>query len=187
LIVVASRHAGDPGSPGQAGPGHGEAKRRGDGEEVRLRGRLLQGYGLLVAEAQTTALVTLRRALFLKYGQGSKQNILSFFSLLSLFVLLNKKKRVYCDTATVLDTIRHAHAENVSIHYTAEMYSIVRCAMLCSLYLIEFSELRNERNTSKTFDSSLQIYTGVKIISLLLSDSYLSSFTRNISGTEMVS
>lgn len=46
----ASRHAGDTGCPRPAGLGYGEAIGRRGGQEVRLRGGLLQGHRVLVAE-----------------------------------------------------------------------------------------------------------------------------------------
>lgn len=48
--LPASRHAGDPSRAGPPRPGYGEAIRRGGGQEVRLRGGLLQGHRVLVAE-----------------------------------------------------------------------------------------------------------------------------------------
>ena len=48
LSTSAPGHAGDAGGVGPAGPGHGEAQRRGPSQEVRLRGRVLQWYNLFI-------------------------------------------------------------------------------------------------------------------------------------------
>lgn len=60
VFIAASRHSGDAGCAGQAGPGHGQAERRGVGTEVRLRRRLLPRHAILVAKNEASALVPLR-------------------------------------------------------------------------------------------------------------------------------
>lgn len=60
VFIAASRHSGDAGCAGQAGPGHGQAERRGVGTKVRLRRRLLPRHVILVAKNEASALVPLR-------------------------------------------------------------------------------------------------------------------------------
>ena len=70
LHLLASGHPADADCAGATRPGHGEADGGGDGQEVRLRGRLLLGLHLVVAEDQAQDMVHLRRALLLLAGQG---------------------------------------------------------------------------------------------------------------------
>ena len=72
LHLLVSGHPADADRAGAARPGHGEADGGGDGQKVRLRGRLLLGLHLVVAEDQAQDMVHLRRAILILTRQGTE-------------------------------------------------------------------------------------------------------------------
>lgn len=71
--LAAPGHAGNADGPRQVGPRHRETYRGGTGEEIRLRGGVLRGDPHVVAEAQASDVVTVRRTLLLCRSQGTIQ------------------------------------------------------------------------------------------------------------------
>lgn len=70
FFFTASRYAGDTDRPGQAGPRHGEAERRGTGAKIWVRGGLLQRRTDVVAKTQAANVVSFRWTLLLEFCQG---------------------------------------------------------------------------------------------------------------------
>ena len=85
FYIPASWYARDTGSARSAWPRHWQTERRGNGQEVRIRGWLLLRWLVMVAKDQAKDLVHVRWALLFFHGQGTVHSnyVPMFFTVLS--------------------------------------------------------------------------------------------------------